>query len=218
MKSKKYVKTSVLWVLMLGLFVSLLLATYRNKVLEEMNSALLTSLDEMQRTLNDNQQVVIDREKEIRKLKDELLIFLKGKKDSGFTKSEIRAINRMVEAEATSGSEEHKLIVANVIKNRVVDKNFPNTTHEVLFDWFIKKKNGKRLIVHQFSPIGDNRYYFVTPTKTTISAVKRMLNGEDNSQGALFFMNPKGSTEENVKWFDENRKFLFAKEGHRFYR
>ena len=85
---------------------------------------------------------------------------------------------RIVEAEATGEDIKGKMLVANVILNRVKSSQFPDTVKEVVF-----QKNGRTT---QFSPIADGRYWSVSISKSTREAVERVLNGEDESQGALY--------------------------------
>ncbi len=84
---------------------------------------------------------------------------------------------RIVEAEATGGDVTSKMLVANVIINRVNSQRFPGTITEVIF-----QGNGE-----QFQPIADGRFYTVNVTASTIEAVERALCGENNAQGAYFF-------------------------------
>lgn len=116
---------------------------------------------------------------------------------------------KIVEAEAGCEDEEGKLLVANVILNRVEDPKFPNTVKEVVF----QKENGTT----QFSPVSDGSYYNVTVSEQTRSAVERALCGEDISQGALYFAARKIADPERMKWFDENLELLFSYGGHEFF-
>ncbi len=84
---------------------------------------------------------------------------------------------RIVEAEATGGDIKSKILVADVIINRVRRSDFPNTITDVIF-----QGNGQ-----QFQPVMDGRFYTVNVTGTTVEAVDRALYGEDYSQGATFF-------------------------------
>ena len=84
---------------------------------------------------------------------------------------------RIVEAEATGGDVISKMLVANVIINRVNSVRFPGTITEVIF-----QGNGE-----QFQPIMDGRFYTVNVTESTVEAVERALCGENNAQGAYFF-------------------------------
>ena len=125
------------------------------------------------------------------------------------TQSEYDNLLRIVEAEAGGEDIIGKMLVANVVLNRVEDKQFPNSINEVIF----QEDNG----VTQFSPISDGRFYTVTVSKETVEAVNRVLQGEDNSRGALYFAARKSANEENMKWFDEKLERLFAYGGHEFF-
>lgn len=118
---------------------------------------------------------------------------------------------RIVEAEATGEDIRGKMLVANVVLNRVNNENeFPNNVTDVVFD----HSTG----VYQFSPIQDGRYWSVNITEGTREAVDRVLRGEDLSQGALYFMARKYADPDNVIWFDNSLTWLFAYGEHEFYR
>ncbi len=116
---------------------------------------------------------------------------------------------RIVEAEASGEDETGKLLVANVILNRVKDDSFPDTITEVIF-----QKNKK---VAQFSPVSNGRFWKVEISEETVSAVNRALNGEDVSQGALYFAARKYADADNMRWFDESLEYLFTHGGHEFF-
>lgn len=116
---------------------------------------------------------------------------------------------RIVQAEAGGEDINGRILVANVILNRVKDEAFPNTISQVVF----QKQDGK----YQFSPIANGSYHEVTVSKETKEAVDRALLGEDLSQGALYFMARHASTEENRKWFDKHLTWLFRHGGHEFF-
>lgn len=117
---------------------------------------------------------------------------------------------RIVEAEASGEDETGKLLVANVVLNRVENEAFPDTVTEVIF----QKNKG----VSQFSPVGNGRFYQVEISEETISAVNRALSGEDVSQGALYFVARKYADAESMRWFDEKLDYLFTYGGHEFFR
>lgn len=125
------------------------------------------------------------------------------------TQSEYDNLLHLVEAEAGGEDLIGKMLVANVVLNRVRDKHFPNTINEVIF----QSSNG----VAQFSPISDGRFYSIHVSNETIEAVNRVLQGEDNSQGALYFAARKLASEENMRWFDEKLNSLFVHGGHEFF-
>ncbi len=122
---------------------------------------------------------------------------------------EYEMLLRIVEAEAGGEDTEGKILVANVVLNRVESEKFPDTIEEVIF-----QKNGK---VTQFSPIADGRYYTVEVSEDTIEAVNRALSGEDLSQGALFFAARPKADSDNMRWFDRHLTFLFQHGGHEFF-
>lgn len=113
------------------------------------------------------------------------------------------ALCRIVEAEAGSEGEEGKLLVANVVLNRVASPQFPNSVEEVV----LQSANGKV----QFSPVANGSYASAVATPETINAVNRALSGENNSMGALFFKSVRSDSNWN------NRTFLFNYGNHNFY-
>lgn len=123
---------------------------------------------------------------------------------------ELGTLLRIVEAEAGTEDEEGKLLVANVVLNRMMDEQFPDTVSEVVF------QNEKG--VAQFSPVSDGAYYQVEISDETIHAVERALLGEDISQGALYFAARKYADRNKMRWFDENLTYLFAHGGHEFFK
>lgn len=127
-----------------------------------------------------------------------------------FPDEEIEVLFRIVEAEAGSEDEEGRLLVANVILNRVRSELFPNTVSEVVF-----QNEGGAV---QFTPAYSGSYYAVKVSDTTVRAVERALSGEDISGGALYFAARKYANKESMKWFDEKLEFLFQHGGHEFFR
>ena len=116
---------------------------------------------------------------------------------------------RIVEAEAGGEDEKGKILVANVILNRVDCESFPDTVTVVVF----QQSNG----VCQFSPVGNGRFYTVKVSDATIQAVNKALEGEDYSQGALYFAARKYADSRSMQWFDESLTFLFEHGGHEFF-
>ena len=108
---------------------------------------------------------------------------------------------RIVEAEAGSEDIKGRVLVANVIMNRVKSEDFPNTVTEVVWD----NSDG----VPQFSPTYDGRINEVAVSDETREAVKQALKGTDYSEGALFFIQKSAAEEHNVKWFEKDLKRLF---------
>lgn len=123
---------------------------------------------------------------------------------------ELEVLLRIVEAEAGSEDEDGRLLVANVVLNRVNSESFPNTVSEVVF----QQSKG----VTQFSPVASGRYYTVEVTEETVSAVERALAGEDISRGALYFASRKRADSTKMRWFDTHLTFLFEHGGHEFFK
>lgn len=116
---------------------------------------------------------------------------------------------QIVEAEATGGDIKSKILIADVVLNRVEDSRFPDTIYEVVW----QRAGGSP----QFSPTYDGRIYTVTITDETIEAVDRALAGEDYSQGALFFAARSSAEAQNMNWFDQNLELMFEYGGHEFF-
>lgn len=102
-------------------------------------------------------------------------------------------------AEAEGEDTIGKALVIRVILNRVNDEGFPNSIEEIIFQ------------KDQFSPIENGRFYAVEPSEDCWIALEMVLNGWDESQGALYFeSNGKG-------WHSENLFFLYKHGNHYFY-
>ncbi len=125
------------------------------------------------------------------------------------TNEDYEVLLRIVEAEAGGEDIEGKMLVAGVVLNRVEHEDFPDTVKDVVF----QQNNG----VTQFSPVNGGRYYTVTVSEETVEAVERVLNGEDMTQGALYFAARKHANSTSMRWFDEHLTFLFAHGGHEFF-
>ena len=119
---------------------------------------------------------------------------------------EYQVLLKIVQAEAGICDEDGKLLIANVILNRMESDEFPDTVSGVVY----QRK--------QFSPVMNGTINTCKVTEETINAVDRALNGEDISEGALYFMNRGKSASRNVRWFDENLDYLFKHGSHEFYR
>ena len=125
------------------------------------------------------------------------------------TNEDYENLLRIVEAEAGGEDRKGKILVANVILNRVADEQFPDSVTEVIF----QQQDG----VCQFSPIRDGRFYSVKVSKETVEAVDAALYGEDMSDGALYFMARAYADKEKAAWFDRNLTKLFTYGGHEFF-
>lgn len=120
--------------------------------------------------------------------------------------SDYRVLLKIVQAEAGICDTKGRILVANVILNRVKSDQFPDSIPGVVYEKY------------QFSPVIDGSIDTCKVTQKTIDAVDRALAGEDYSQGALYFMNRRTSAKKNVRWFDSRLEYLFKHENHEFFK
>lgn len=125
------------------------------------------------------------------------------------TEEDYDALLRIVQAEAGGEDEQGRILVAEVILNRVLAEEFESSVYEVIFE----RSGGSP----QFAPTADGRYYSVEVTQTTVDAVEKAIYGEDFSQGALFFSARRKANPYDMAWFDNNLTWLFQYGGHEFY-
>ena len=118
------------------------------------------------------------------------------------------ALLRLVEAEASGEDIKGKMLVANVVLNRVESSSFPDTVKEVIY----QRHNGRA----QFSPVATGKIDRVAVSEETVEAVERALCGEDESCGALYFVAPAYADAANHRWFQKNLTWLFSDHGHEF--
>ena len=119
-------------------------------------------------------------------------------------------LERIVEAEAGGEDQKGRILVANVVLNRVMHREFPDTVSGVVF-----AHSGRR---YQFSPVSNGSYYRVHVSKGTKKAVQAALDGEDPSGGALYFMERALAESGNVTWFDRCLTKIQEHGCHEFYK
>lgn len=140
------------------------------------------------------------------KKSDVLTYKYNSKMDRDVTEKEYEILCRIVEAEAGDQDVYGRILIVNVILNRVeYTKEFANDIEGVVFE-----KN-------QFSPISNGAYYSVTVDDVTREAVNRALKGEDYSDGALYFIWRAGATRSGASYFD-TLNYLFKYGCHEFYK
>lgn len=108
---------------------------------------------------------------------------------------------RIAMAEAEGEDTEGKALVILVVLNRVWDDSFPDTIEEVVMQ------------DNQFSPVANGRYDRVEPDGDCWDALELVMNGWDESEGALYFESRSLST-----WHQRNLKYLFKHGNHYFYK
>ena len=104
-------------------------------------------------------------------------------------------------AEAGNQDTEGKALVMLVVLNRAWgDNEFPDTVEDVIYD------DG------QFSPVLEGKFEQTIPNKDCWDALEMVMQGWDESEGALYFESKSSST-----WHEDNLKFLFKHQDHYFY-
>lgn len=131
------------------------------------------------------------------------------------SKEEYNALLRIVEAESGCEDIVGRILVANVILNRVASSTFPNTVQKVV----TQTHYGSLGLTYQFTPAKPGgTYYTAVPSADTIKAVDRALAGEDYSCGAMYFAARSYANSKHMSWFDKNLTRLFEHGGHEFYK
>ena len=111
----------------------------------------------------------------------------------------IDVLERLVQCEAGSEDMDGRLLVANVVLNRVDTGIWGDDIMSVC------------MAEGQFDPIGNGAYKTCTVDSVTKKAVINALLGEDISQGAIYFQKSAARV-----W--GNKKFLFRHGHHSFYK
>ncbi|HHW38176.1 MAG TPA: LysM peptidoglycan-binding domain-containing protein [Bacillales bacterium] len=107
---------------------------------------------------------------------------------------------KLIEAEAGDEPFIGQVAVGNVIVNRINDSRFPDTIESIVYE------------PGQFTPVSTGRINYVEPTKSSIDAAKKALQGEKPVKNAVYFFNKSKTT----------NQFLLAREvvsdigNHRF--
>ena len=115
---------------------------------------------------------------------------------------ESQMLMQIAMAEAEGEDTEGKALVMCVVLNRVWSEGFPDSIEEVIFQ------------PKQFSPVCEGgRYYTTEADADCRAALEMVMNGWDESKGALYF-----ESCENSSWHSQNLELLFQHGGHRFYR
>lgn len=125
-------------------------------------------------------------------------------KTKTYTNNDLYWMARIISAESAGEPNLGKIAVGNVIINRVLSDDYPDTIYDVIFD----TNYGV-----QFEPIINGSIYN-TPTQESIIAAKIALEGENVVSDSLFFLNEKIA--EN-KWIVNNRTYFTTIGQHSFY-
>ena len=91
---------------------------------------------------------------------------------------------KVVYGEARGEIYDGQVAVAAVVLNRLENEDFPDTLHGVVF-----QKNA-------FTCVSDGQYY-LPPNRTAYQAALEAIQGEDPTDGCLYYSNPVTATS---KW------------------
>ncbi|MFW5962009.1 MAG: cell wall hydrolase [bacterium] len=123
-----------------------------------------------------------------------------SKRKMHLTEEDINLLARAIHGEARGESFKGQVAVGAVILNRLKSPEFPNNIKDIIYQ------------EKQFSAVKDGQFY-LTPNKTAYTAAERAIAGEDPSEGALYFYNPKTAT---TLWWLETREKTVEIENHVF--
>ena len=96
------------------------------------------------------------------------------------TDEESQMLMKLAMAEAENQGATGKALVMNVVHNRVMSSEFPDSIEGVIFEPVTDE-------YHQFSVIDDGRYDAAVPDEECYEALEMVLNYWDGSNGALYF-------------------------------
>ncbi len=119
--------------------------------------------------------------------------------DRVYSPDAVDALERLVQCEASTEDLDGRLLVANVVLNRVDTGIWGDDILPVLMS------------PGQFDPIENGAYKSVDVDSVTKKAVLSALSGEDISQGALYFQKSNAKV-----WGDKD--YLFRHGSHSFYK
>ncbi|WP_240377088.1 spore cortex-lytic enzyme [Bacillus piscicola] len=100
---------------------------------------------------------------------------------AGYSENDIQIISNAVHGEARGEPYIGQVAVAAVILNRVNSPSFPNTASGVIFE------------PRAFTAVSDGQIY-MKPNEQARKAVLDAINGQDPSNGALYYYNPAKTT------------------------
>lgn len=102
------------------------------------------------------------------------------------SKEELELLARVIHAEARGEDLEGQIAVGAVVLNRVADHRFPSTIHDVVY------QRGA------FTAVIDKQIH-LTPNQNAYWAAEAALNGEDPTDGAIYYYNPRIATDRWIK-------------------
>lgn len=133
---------------------------------------------------------------------EEVIKIVDKVQSSPFSGEDEYLLVKIAMAEAEGEDVDGKALVILTVLNRVGSNEFPDTIYDVIYQ------------PDQFSPVGSGRFDAVEPSDECYQALDMVIDGWDESQGALYFE----SCSEADNWHSRNLEHLFTHGRHRFYK
>lgn len=127
-----------------------------------------------------------------------------GKSAQTWSDDDLYWLSHIISAESQGECWEGKIAVGNVVLNRVLSPDFPDTICEVIFD---SRWGG------QFEPVRNGTVY-LDPTEESVRAALACLEGENTVGRSLYFLAPDLT---DNHWTMENRPYVTTIGTHWFY-
>lgn len=121
----------------------------------------------------------------------------------GASEENVHWLARLIHAEARGEKFEGQIAVGNVVLNRVLDNEFPETIYSVIY------QQGQFCVV-------DDGQINLEPNKTAYKAAKQAFK-KDITNNSLYFYNPLTSSASGIEWMS-TRKMEKEIGNHRFRR
>lgn len=109
-----------------------------------------------------------------------------------FTDEEIHLIEATIQHEVGNFSETYQKLIAELIYNRLMSDEFPNTVEEVLYQ------------ENQFCGIEDWYSPNTEIDDTTKEIVEKVFNQDETTHDAIYYYNPEFSADYAIKWFESS--------------
>ncbi len=128
-----------------------------------------------------------------------------AKESPSYSQEDLYWLSRIISAESQGESWEGKIAVGNVVMNRVLSSDFPDTIYGVIFD---DRWGG------QFEPVRNGTIYN-EPTAESVDAAIACLEGANTVGESLYFLAPDLTSNH---WTMENRTYITTIGVHWFYK
>ena len=123
------------------------------------------------------------------------------------TSQEEKEIKQLGTAEAGGEGPDGQWLAMSVVMNRVADPEWPDTVHDVIYQYMVTK-DGRT--IYQFSCVSDGRIDEVEPSEDTEAALERIKTGDIAPYLVAFEV-------EGTDILDEWFMYAFTYKHHKFY-